>query len=144
MTIGEAKVFVERHHRHHAAPQGGLFALAINDGCEVVGVVVIGRPVARRLQDGYTAEVTRCCVLDETPNGCSMLYGAAWRVAREMGYNRLITYTLDSEPGISLQGAGWNYVGKRGGGNWNNAIRPRVDSAHQGQKKLWERSTDDE
>lgn len=73
-------------------------------------------------------------------NACSALYAAAWRVARALGYRRLITYTLPDEGGASLRGAGWRLVGARGGGNWNTPSRPRVDTAvHlRGQKLLWE------
>lgn len=89
----EAFAFVKRHHRHHPAPQGWKFGVAVNDGAQVVGVLTVGRPVARGLDDGYTLEVTRCCVLEEARNACSMLYAAAWRAARALGYRRLVTYT---------------------------------------------------
>ncbi len=102
---------------------------------------MIGRPVARHLQDGFTAEVTRVAT-DGARNACSMLYGAAWRAARAIGYRRLITYTLNTEPGESLRGAGFKCIGEAGGGSWNCPSRPRVDT-HPTQMKLrWERSTD--
>lgn len=107
--------FNRKHHSHHLPPQGYLFGVAVNDGEKVVGVVTIGRPVARRLQDGYTAEVTRCCT-NGTKNAASMLYAAAWRAAKAIGYRRLITYTLDTEKGTSIQAAGWREIGKAGGG----------------------------
>lgn len=137
ITFREACAFIERHHRHHAPPQGFIFGLAVNDGEKVVGVATVGRPVARRLQDGYTAEVTRLCTTGEK-NAASMLYAAAWRAARAMGYRRLITYTLASETGVSIKAAGWREVGKAGGGDWNKPSRPRVCTAPQGQKTLWE------
>ncbi len=110
----------------------------MNDGGEVVGVAMVGRPVARHLQDGWTAEVTRCCTTG-VKNACSMLYGACWRAARALGYRKLITYTLPEEGGGSLRGAGWWVVGNtnepRG---WNRPGRPRVD-LHPLQCKLrWE------
>ena len=138
ITITEAQTFVERHHRHHRAPQGGLFAVGLSDGEKVVGCAVVGRPVARMLQDGWTAEVTRLCVLAGVPNGCSMLYRAAWRACKALGYRRLITYTLASEPGASLRGAGFHLVGLRGGGSWSVPSRPRVDKHPLEQKQLWE------
>jgi hypothetical protein len=138
ITIQEAKVFVGRFHRHHKPPVGGLFAIAVNDGTQVVGVVMVGRPVARMLQDGLTAEVTRLCVTEGHPNGCSMLYAAAWRAARELGYKRLITYILGSEPGTSLKAAGWKLLGARGGGSWSRDSRKRVDTHPLEQKQLWE------
>jgi len=137
ISIGEAQRFVTQHHRHHDAPTGALFAVAVSDGEAVRGVAVIGRPVARMLQDGWTAEVTRVCTLGDQ-NAPSMLYGAAWRAARALGYRRLITYTLGSEPGTSLVASGWKLVGAAGGGSWHRANRPRVDTAPTEQKQLWE------
>ena len=137
-TMQEAKVFIGRYHRHHKPPVGGLFAIAVNDGTQVVGVVMVGRPVARMLQDGLTAEVTRLCVLDDQPNACSMLYAAAWRACRALGYRRLVTYILQSEPGTSLKAAGWKLLGARGGGSWSRDSRKRVDTHPLEQKQLWE------
>jgi hypothetical protein len=137
VTLREAYAFVKEHHRHHAPPQGALLAIGVNDGDKVVGVVIVGKPVARMLDDGWTAEVTRCCT-DGTKHAPSMLYAAAWRAVRAMGYRRLITYILDTEPGTSLRAAGWKLVGKAGGGTWSREDRPRVDT-HPLQGKLrWE------
>jgi hypothetical protein len=138
ISLREARVFVTRHHRHHRAPQGGLFALAVNDGAKVVAVAIVGRPVSRHLQDGYTAEVTRLCALDDQPNACSKLYAAAKHAAQALGYVRVITYTLASESGASLRGAGWKNIGRAGGGSWSRPSRPRVDTAPLEQKQLWE------
>ncbi len=137
MTLREARAFVAERHRHHAPPQGGLFALAGSVGDRLVGVAIVGRPVARMLADDFTAEVTRLCT-DGTRNACSLLYGAAWRAARALGYRRLVTYTLPSEGGASLRAAGWRLIGEAGGGSWSRADRPRVDT-HPTQEKLrWE------
>ena len=90
------------------------------------------------LQDGWTAEVTRLCVIDGARNACSFLYASCWRAARALGYRRLITYTLPEEGGASLRAAGWKCLGEAGGGSWNRAERPRVDT-HPTQVKLrWE------
>lgn len=137
ITFAEACVFVKRLHRHHQPPVGWLFGVAVNDGERVVGVAMVGRPVARGNQDGYTAEVTRCCT-DGTPHVASMLYGACWRAAKALGYGRLITYTLVSEPGTTLKAAGWREIGRRGGGSWSCPSRPRVDTHPLEQKTLWE------
>jgi hypothetical protein len=134
ITLKEACAFVSRVHRHHRTPQGGLFAVAASDADEVVGVAIIGRPVSRMLDDGWTAEVTRLAT-DGTKNCCSMLYAAAWRSCRALGYRKLITYILNTEPGTSLTAAGWKCVGSAGGGNWTRASRPRVD-LHPTQGKL--------
>ena len=138
ISLREARAFVDQWHRHHAAPQGGKFAVAVNDGSAVVGVAIVGRPVARRLDTGYVAEVTRCCVLEGHPNACSMLYAASWRAARAMGYRRLVTYSLPEESGVSLRASGWKCIGEAGGGNWNKPGRPRVDTALQQAKFRWE------
>lgn len=106
---------------------------------EVRGVAVAGRPVARLLQDGFTAEVTRLCT-DGAPNACSMLYRALWRAVRALGYRRLVTYTLPEEGGASLRAAGFALIGEAGGGTWHRPAngRPRVD-LHPTQEKLrWE------
>ena len=93
ITFKEACAFVERHHRHHKPSRGHKFSVAVSSDGEVVGVAMVGRPVARPMDDGWTLEVNRCCT-DGAKNACSMLYGAAWRAAKAMGYKRLITYTL--------------------------------------------------
>lgn len=137
VTLREARAFVAAQHRHHRPPQGGLFAVAVTDGATIRGVAIVGKPVARMLSDDFTAEVTRLCT-DGARNACSMLYAAAWRAARALGYRRLVTYTLPSEGGASLRAAGWRLVGEAGGGSWSRAARPRVDT-HPTQAKLrWE------
>lgn len=137
ITLKAARLFVTEHHRHHKAPQGGLFAVAVSDDTTIRGVAIIGRPVARMLADGWTAEVTRLCT-DGARNACSMLYAAAWRACRALGYKRLVTYTLESEGGVSLRAAGWRLIGEAGGGSWSRKDRPRVDD-HPLQTKLkWE------
>lgn len=137
-TIKAAAAFIRAHHRHHRPPTGGLFAVAVERAPgDVVGVAVVARPVARLADDGYTAEVARVAT-DGTKNACSMLYGACWRAARALGYRRLITYTLATEPGTSLRAAGWALIGEAGGGSWSRPSRPR-DDQHPTQGKLrWE------
>lgn len=137
ITISDAHEFVRQHHRHHRPSVSGLFAVAAARGDAIVGVAVIGRPVARGLQDGFTAEVTRLAT-DGTRNACSMLYGASWRAARALGYRRLVTYILATEPGTSLRAAGWKIVGAVKGRTWDCPSRPRVDR-HPTQNKIrWE------
>jgi len=134
IEFSEAKIFVEKWHRHHKVPIGHKFSIACADEEKIVGVAIIGRPVARMLQDGWTLEVIRLTT-DGTKNACSKLYAAAWRIVKAMGYKRLITYILDTEPGISLRAAGWREVGKVGGGTWNRKSRPRIDK-HPLQRKI--------
>lgn len=139
ITLEEANAYVQKLHRHHRPVVGHKFSIGCSMGDTVVGVVIVGRPVARRLDDGWTLEVNRCCT-DGTKNACSMLYGAAWRAAKALGYRRLVTYTLPEEGGSSLRAAGWKLIGLRGGGNWNVSTRPRIDTDEllRGQKHLWE------
>lgn len=132
--IAEANAFVRQHHRHHGSLPGAKFAIGAAVGEEMVGVVMVGRPVSRRLDNGSTLEVTRLAT-NGTKNACSMLYAAAWRASRAMGYTRLITYILNTEPGTSLEAAGWKCLGECGGGSWSVPSRPRVDK-HPTQKKL--------
>lgn len=136
-TLRQAKDFVRDFHRHHRPPQGGLFALAAMDGERLCGVVIVGRPVARALDDGRTAEVTRCCT-DGTRNACSILYGRARRAAHALGYLRVVTYTLETEGGASLRAAGWRCEGKAGGGTWSCPSRPREDDHPRQEKLRWE------
>lgn len=94
ISLREANRFIEKHHRHSGRAQGCKFCVALSDGLGVIhGVAVVGRPISRYLDDGRTAEVTRLCT-DGTFNGCSFLYGCCARIAREMGFRKIITYTL--------------------------------------------------
>lgn len=126
ITLKEANAFVEQHHRHHKPVTGHKFSIAASDGEKIVGVAIVGRPVARYLDDGWTLEVNRLCT-DGTKNACSFLYSAAWRAARNMGYKKLITYILESENGASLKASGWKCVGQAGGLRWTGKRRPEVD-----------------
>lgn len=138
ITLDEANAFVNMHHRTHGRVPGAKFSIAVsdNDG-KVRGVVMVGRPVARGNDDGWTVEVNRLAT-DGARNACSMLYAAAWRAAKAMGYRRLITYTRPEEGGASLRAAGWRLIGERGGGSWNCKSRPRVDKHPLQAKLLWE------
>ena len=126
VTLAEANAFVAKHHRHHKPVTGHNFSIGcIADG-RLVGVAIVGRPVSRYLDNGLTLEVNRLCT-DGTKNACSMLYAAAWRAARAMGYHKIITYTLDTENGASLRAAGWNFTGLAGGKRWTGSRRPAAD-----------------
>src|SRR3990170_3970326 len=138
IDFAEANAFVATHHRHHKQMPGCKFSIAVSDAeGKVRGVAMIGRPVARNSDNGYTLEVNRGCT-DGARNACSMLYGAAWRAAKALGYRRLITYTLPEEGGASLRAAGWKLIGERGGGSWSCTSRPRVDTAPLQSKLMWE------
>lgn len=128
VTITDAKAFVSRHHRHNRAPLSALFAVGVSEADEIVGVAIVGRPVARALDDGRTVEVTRVCTTGQR-NACSMLYGAAWRAAEALGYRRAITYTLASETGASLKASGWKKDADLAARpSWSSASRRRVQT----------------
>jgi hypothetical protein len=136
--FSEAVTFIREHHRHHRPPVGCKFCIAVaDDAGEVRGVAVVGRPVARMLDNGWTLEVTRVAT-DGCPNACSALYGACWRAAKALGFKRLVTYVLSEEPGVSLSAAGWRCVGEAGGGSWSCKSRPRVDKHPLQAKFRWE------
>lgn len=137
INLDEANAFVSQHHRHHKPVVGHKFSMAVSTAGKVAGVAIVGRPVSRHLDNGWTLEVNRCCT-DGTKNACSMLYGAAWRAAQALGYRKLITYTLAHEGGASLRATGWRLIGERGGGSWHRESRPRIDTHPTAQKLLWE------
>lgn len=109
VTFRTACGFVFAYHRHNAAPRGHKFSIGLQDGDRLVGVVMCGRPIARAFDDGFTLEVSRTCT-DGTYNANSMLYGAAWRAGKAMGYRRCVTYTQADETGASLRAVGWRRV----------------------------------
>ncbi len=139
LSFADACAFIARLHRHHKPPQGHKFSIAALDASgSVVGVAVTGRPVARMADDGYTAEVTRLCT-DGTANACSVLYGAAARAAKAMGYRKIITYILAEETGASLRASGWRQDRASSGGSWSRDDRKRVDKHPTGAKTRWVR-----
>ena len=137
--LGDAARVVGELHRHHPPPMGGLFAVAVADeNGKIRGVAVVGRPVARRLDTGGTAEVTRVAT-DGTRNACSMLYGACVRGAEALGYDNIVTYTLPAEGGASLRASGWTEDGEAGGGEWSCKSRPRRAASNPVLKTRWSR-----
>lgn len=127
ITQAEAFAYVREHHRHHGVPTGALWQHGVHDGdgC-LCGVAVVGRPVSRKLDDGWTMEVTRLCTTGKL-DACSTLYAAARRAAEAKGYRRGLSYILSSEDGHSLIAAGWRYLWTTDGGSWDRAGRPRED-----------------
>ena len=134
IKLSDANAFVAAHHRHHRPVTGHKFSLGCEQDGQLVGVAIVGRPVSRYLDDGKTLEVNRLCTTGEK-NACSFLYGAAARAAKALGYRKIITYTLDTEPGTSLRAAGWTCAGLAGGERWTGQRRPAVD-LYPPQKKL--------
>ncbi len=134
ISLKKANAFVAAHHRHHKPVTGHKFSIGCEAEGRLVGVVIAGRPVSRYLDNGLTLEVNRLCTTGEK-NVCSMLYSAAARAAKAMGYHKIITYTLDIEPGTSLRAAGWLCAGPAGGERWTGQRRPAAD-LYPAQRKL--------
>ena len=124
IILRDANIYVAQHHRHNIPTNGHKWSLACYDNDRLCGVAIAGQPVARKLDDGLTIEIRRVCT-DGTYNACSILYGACARVAKAMGYKRIITYTLQSEPGTSLKASGFINEGDAGGTSWDVPSRPR-------------------
>ncbi len=140
VTFEECCQFVADLHRHHRPPVGWKFGIGAEHEGQLVGVVMVSRPVARRLDNGSTLEVTRCCT-DGTKNACSFLYASAWRAAKALGYTRIITYTLPDEGGASLRASGWKCLYETPGRSWSVPSRNRATEAQVlGPKLLWEAS----
>lgn len=137
IKLPEANAFVAQHHRHHKPVVGHLFSLGAVLNDQLVGVAIVGRPVARMRDDGLTAEVTRLCT-DGTRNACSFLYGASARAAFALGFQRIGTYILASEPGGTLKAAGWRMIGQTSGGSWSRPSRGRDDKHPTEPKTLFE------
>lgn len=141
VTLRVANDFVAALHRHHPPVVGHKFSIGAARGDDLVGVVIVGRPVSRRLDNGLTLEVTRCCT-DGSRNVCSFLYGAAARAAFALGFTRIGTYTMPDEGGASLRAAGWRMLAETPGRSWSVPSRPRDDAHPLGRKWRWEATVD--
>lgn len=135
ITFKQACDFINQYHRHHKATVGCKFSIGCFDGETMVGCAVCGRPVSRHLDDGLTCEINRLCT-DGTRNACSMLYGACCRVAKEMGYHKIVTYILQSENGASLKASNFVCEGKAGGMKWTGERDKGQDFPHE-MKTRW-------
>lgn len=136
MTLREANSFVVKYHRHHGSVVGCKFAIGVKDGSgELRGVAICGRPVSRHLDNGLTLEINRVCT-DGYGNACSVLYGACCRIAKNMGYKKVITYTLKSENGASLKASNFVLEGEAGGTHWTGK-RDRGQNIPREKKKRW-------
>jgi hypothetical protein len=142
VTLEQANDFVRRFHRHNKPVVGHKFTVGVAEfverervpsgphgAFELRGVAIAGRPIAPKLDDGMTIEITRVCT-DGTRNAASMLYGACRKIARAMGYDRIFTYTLPEEGGASLRAAGFKLDKDDAGGSarmWHNRDGRKVE-----------------
>ncbi len=136
LELKQANEYVSNSHRHHDPVYRDKYRIGCLSGGELVGIVQVGRPVSRMLDDGKTLEVVRLCSNGEK-NVCSFLYSRAARIAKELGYKRIITYILDSESGSSVIAAGWKYEASIKGHSWNCPSRPRNTTAPTCDKKRY-------
>ncbi len=150
ITLKAANAFVKEHHRHHDTVTGCRFSEGLYKVCDgkstLIGVAICGRPVSRILDDGLTLEINRLCVEEQEENACSMLYGACCRVAKAMGYKKVITYILESESGVSLKASnfmlddsccgGTRWTGKRSTEHIENKRRPPAERKQRWVKYL--------
>lgn len=136
IELRTANEFVDNLHRHHEHVHRDKFRIGCAVAGQLVGVVQVARPVSRNLDDGETVEVVRLCS-DGTPNVCSFLYARAARIAKEMGYKKIITYILNTESGVSLRAAGWHKDADVKGHSWNCKSRPRNTTAPTCDKQRW-------
>jgi len=135
MELKEANGYIAVHHRHHKPVTGHRFSLGVRAaGGELCGVAIVGRPVGGTHQYDWI-EVARLCT-DGTPNACSFLYGAAVRAGKALGYDRIQTYILKQETGVSLKAAGWKFDRLSHPVGWHHD-GPR--SARKVEKHLMER-----
>jgi L-amino acid N-acyltransferase YncA len=142
VSFADASAFVAAHHRHHHPPVGHKFSVGVARAGELVGVAIVGRPVSRVIAaEGGVLEVIRSAT-DGTRHVNSMLYGAAWRAAKALGYHRLITYTQEGESGASLRAAGFHVIAERPPRRgWDTPSRPREGRGADGvARTLWERN----
>jgi len=141
VELREANALVDRLHRHHRHVQGHRFSVGVELDGELVGAAIIGRPVARNTPPKEVLEVTRL-VTDGTPHACSLLYAAAARAGKALGYRRIQTFILENEPGTSLRAAGWSFDGTTPGLPWKHTNPPgprRQDAKTLGPKQRWVR-----
>jgi len=136
ITFKQASIFINLHHRHHNATVGCKFCIGLYENEQIIGCAVCGRPVSRFLDDGLTCEINRVCVLEGYKNACSKLYGACCRIAKNMGYKKVITYTLQSENGASLKASNFICEGQAGGTHWTGK-RDKGQNIPKEMKKRW-------
>lgn len=136
-TVKAALPFVRNVHRRLPRIQGAMWAISLRSGVDVVGVALVGHPARLLCEDDQTLSVLRVAVLEGTPNGCSMLYGACARAAQAMGAKNLITYTHLDEPGTTLRAAGWVDGGITSGGEADRPSRSRMPAVDASPKRRW-------
>lgn len=124
LSLKEANEFVEKHHRHNKRVVSHKFSIGLEQDGKIIGVGIAGIPIARLLNDRKTLELRRVCVIPGYPNGCSKLMARMKQIGQLMGYEKIITYTLQKESGASLRAVNARQVAKVVGSQWNRKDRP--------------------
>lgn len=139
LKLKVANEFVLQYHRHNKPVIRDKFRIGLTCGDKLIGIGQAGRPVARMLDDGKTIEIVRVCVLDGYKNACSMIYGRLVKIAKLMGYEKVITYTLTTETGSSLKALGAKQISFVKGKQWSCPGRPRdTQDIYLERKIRWE------
>lgn len=137
LPLREACGFIARHHRHHVPPQGGIVALGLWEDEKLVGIGILGRPLARAAQMNGDAELIRLCVLPDVAHAASALQARMKRVAQSLGFRRMLTYTLADEAGTSMRAAGMQRdIDLTRGGEWTTPTRKRLAAIHPTARKI--------
>lgn len=141
LSLAIAREFVDRNHRHNEAPSCHKFSIGLLAQGLLVGVIIASTPKAKALNDHFTLELNRCCVLPDQRNACSKLYAKAIQAGRSMGYRKFVTYTLPHESGSSLKAVGFTLDGltQARPNGWSHPSRPRKMPKRYpvGQKCRW-------
>ncbi len=137
VELQEANEFVAKHHRHHYPVAGHRFSIGCVKNGTLVGVAIVGRPVARMVDSRTVCEVLRLCT-DGTKNACSFLYGASARAAHALGFEKIQTYVLGTENATSLKASNWKFEARTAGGIWTHTDgKARRTDQPTGEKQRW-------
>jgi hypothetical protein len=136
LSLREANAYVDKHHRHHMPTRGHKLSIGAEINGELIGVAILGRPAARGCDHRKVIEVSRLCTAGAR-NVCSKLYSTCARIAKEMGYETIQTYILDSEPGITLKASGWVLDRIVKGRPWKHTAGPRRQDQPTCNKQCW-------
>lgn len=150
LTLPQANALVAKWHRHHHPLRIHRFSIGLtNDEGELIGAAIMQKPASASSDQHLTLEVARLVVNPSLPPrgdghanaACSRLYGACARIAKEMGFERIQTFILDTEPGTSLKAAGWTLDRRTKWSKWDHRADGRLRRDELAQdKQRWVRT----
>lgn len=139
LDLKTANEFVTKHHRHNRKVTGHKFSIGLEKDGQLIGVAIAGRPVARLLDNGKTIEITRVCVKPQQKNACSKLLARMKQLCQLMGYQKIITYTLQKESQSSLKAIRARIVANVKPSKWDSPSRPAIHQpVYDEPKYRWE------